>query len=124
MHRGYSYFTSFVLTAALASPMAFAQQDDQRQHQDQAQQRDQRDQQQERNNNSENQQRVYDRSHHGYHQWNDNEDHAYRQYLAENHKDYRDFKNTSRRQQTKYWNWRHSHPDQGQQDNHPEHDSH
>jgi hypothetical protein len=118
MHRGLNYLTSFFLTAALASPMAIAQQDDQRQRQDQTQQRDQRDQQENRNNrNTENQQRVYDRSHHDYHQWNDNEDRSYRQYLGENHKDYRDFQSTSRRQQTKYWNWRHSHPDQDHQDN-------
>jgi len=41
MHQGYRYLTSFFLAAALASPVAIAQQDDQRRGDDQRQQQDQ-----------------------------------------------------------------------------------
>jgi hypothetical protein len=55
--------------------------------------------------------RYYDRNHRDYHEWNDNEDRSYRVYLGERHRDYREFRLTTRRQQSDYWNWRHSHPD-------------
>ena len=51
--------------------------------------------------------RVYDRSHKDYHDWNDEEDHAYRSYLTTNHQTYRPIAKLSRSQQTKYWNSRH-----------------
>ena len=51
--------------------------------------------------------RVYDRSHKDYHDWNDEEDHAYRAYLTTNHQTYRPIAKLSRSQQTKYWNTRH-----------------
>jgi len=127
MHRGYKCFTLSVLTFALASTMAPAQQDDehrgndQRQQQDQAQQREQREEQQERNQK---QQGIYDSSHHDYHQWNDNEDRAYRQYLSKHHKQYRDFQSESPKEQNQYWNWRHAHPDQDHPDNRSDHDNH
>jgi len=55
--------------------------------------------------------RVYDRSHKDYHNWDDNEDRSYRQYLGDRHKDYREYSKLNRSEQTAYWNWRHSHPD-------------
>ena len=55
--------------------------------------------------------RYYDRNHRDYHEWNDREDRSYRVYLGERHRDYREFHLNSRRQQSNYWNWRHSHPD-------------
>jgi len=55
--------------------------------------------------------RVYDSNHHDYHNWNDREDHAYRGYLVERHREYRAYDHQTRRQQAAYWNWRHSHPD-------------
>ena len=55
--------------------------------------------------------RVYDSSHHDYHNWDDREDHAYRGYLVERHQEYRPYERQNRRQQRDYWNWRHSHPD-------------
>ena len=55
--------------------------------------------------------RYYDRNHRDYHEWNDREDRSYRVYLGEHHRDYREFHNNSRREQSNYWNWRHSHPD-------------
>src|ERR1700736_4264747 len=35
--------------------------------------------------------RVYDRDHRDYHNWNDREDHAYRGYLTERHRPYREY---------------------------------
>jgi hypothetical protein len=52
--------------------------------------------------------RVYDRSHKDYHDWTDDEDHAYRSYLTTNHQTYRPIAKLSRSQQTKYWNSRHN----------------
>ena len=51
--------------------------------------------------------RVYDRSHKDYHQWNDDEDRTYRQYLTQNHRSYRPIAKTSRKQQAAYWQFRH-----------------
>ena len=73
MHSGYRYLTSLFLTVALASPLAIAQQDEHNRDADKHQEQD---------HNARDQQKFYDRSHHDYHQWNDNEDHAYRQYLT------------------------------------------
>ena len=35
--------------------------------------------------------RVYDGDHRDYHKWDDHEDHAYRRYLAEEHRSYREY---------------------------------
>jgi hypothetical protein len=102
MHRGYRYFfSSFVLTATLTAPAAISAaakpQDNGRQEENRRDDRDQN--------------KVYDRSHKDYHNWDDNENRSYRQYLGEKHKDYRPFSETKPKEQTAYWNWRHSHPD-------------
>jgi hypothetical protein len=55
--------------------------------------------------------RVYDQDHADWHRWDHDEDHAYRNYLSENHKDYRDFSKMSGDEKSQYWNWRHGHPD-------------
>ena len=55
--------------------------------------------------------RYYDRGGKDYHTWNDNEDRAYRSYLQEQHRDYRDFNKVKRSQQQQYFTWRHQHPD-------------
>ena len=39
------------------------------------------------------------------------EDRAYRGYLAENHQTYRPYTKQNKASQTRYWNWRHDHPD-------------
>jgi len=36
---------------------------------------------------------------------------AYRRYLAERHREYREFRRLDRREQDEYWEWRHRHPD-------------
>ncbi len=55
--------------------------------------------------------RYYDREGHDYHTWNSNEDYAYRTYLQEQHRDYREFNRVNRGQQQQYFRWRHTHPD-------------
>jgi hypothetical protein len=95
MKAAYRYLGFVFLSAALTAPVAIrtsaATQDD---HRDEKKQT-----------------RVYDRSHKDYHNWDDNEDRTYRSYLGEQHKDYRGYSTLNRSQQTHYWNWRHSHPD-------------
>lgn len=95
MKAAYGYLGFILLSAALTAPMASstraATQDDHRDEKKQA--------------------RVYDRSHKDYHNWDDNEDRFYRQYLGEKHEDYREYSKLNHNQQTAYWNWRHSHPD-------------
>ena len=56
----------------------------------------------------ETQKRVYDRSHKDYHVWDGQEDQKYRKYLSDNNKTYRPIKKLSNKQQTTYWNYRHT----------------
>jgi hypothetical protein len=39
--------------------------------------------------------------------WDDREDRAYRQYLAEQHRRYLTYERQRRARQTEYWRWRH-----------------
>jgi hypothetical protein len=55
--------------------------------------------------------RVYDSRHKDYHNWDDHENHAWGVYLSNNHRKSHEFSRSSRREQSHYWNWRHSHPD-------------
>lgn len=101
MNNAYRYFISFLLTASLATPVAIGAtskgpQEERRQEQNQR----------DRNNSN---RRVYDQTHKDYHNWDDNEDRAYRQRLSEQHRKYRDFSKQNRKQQDEYWNWRHDH---------------
>jgi hypothetical protein len=100
MRSGYRYFFSSVfLTAALAAPAAISYAAG---GQDNGRQEEHRD-------NDHN--RVYDREHGDYHNWDGNEDRVYRQYLVERHRAYRPFVEIKVRDQRAYWNWRHSHED-------------
>lgn len=56
--------------------------------------------------------KVYDRDHKDYHVWDDNEDRAYRRYCTEQHLEYRPYVKIKRADQSRYWNWRHAHPDE------------
>jgi hypothetical protein len=96
--RRYRYLSSLLLTAALAAPvatMAAASPQDDRNHE---------------NRQGENDKRYYDKSHKDYHNWDANEDRSYQRYQTEHHQK-RPFVQLSTRQQTVYWNWRHSNPD-------------
>jgi hypothetical protein len=102
MRSGYRYlFSSVCLSAALAVPTAMSyaapRQDNARQEEHRRDDKDTK--------------RVYDRAHKDYHNWDDNEDHYYRQYLGEKHSEYRPFVEIKVKDQNAYWNWRHSHPD-------------
>jgi len=55
--------------------------------------------------------RVYDRDHKDYHNWDDHERSAWGVYLTDNHKKPHEYKAANRKEQSSYWNWRHSHPD-------------
>ena len=55
--------------------------------------------------------RYYDQKNKDYHEWNDNEDKAYRSYLGENHHAYVDFAKVKAPQRQQYFDWRHEHPD-------------
>ena len=55
--------------------------------------------------------RYYDREGKDYHTWNNHEDHAYRVYLGEQHREYREFPRVKATQQREYFRWRHDHPD-------------
>lgn len=55
--------------------------------------------------------RYYDRDHRDYHAWNDHEDRAYRIYLGERHREYREFARIDAGQRRDYFRWRHEHPD-------------
>ena len=55
--------------------------------------------------------RYYDRGGRDYHKWDSHEDRAYRVYLGEQHRDYREFGKTKAAEQQQYFKWRHEHPD-------------
>jgi hypothetical protein len=56
--------------------------------------------------------RYYDKSHKDYHQWNENEDRSYNQFLNEKHVQVHHWKKAKHAEQQEYWNWRHEHPDE------------
>jgi len=84
--RRFLIVTAFFAVASLTSPLALKAED----HHDK---------------------RYYDRDAHDYHAWNGQEDRAYRMYLEEQHRQYRDFGRTKSAQQREYFKWRHGHPD-------------
>ena len=55
--------------------------------------------------------RYYDPVEKDYHVWNEQEDHAYRMYLREKHRDYVEFPKEKVTEQREYFRWRHHHPD-------------
>lgn len=56
--------------------------------------------------------RVYTDARHGdKHEWNDNEDAAWKRYREQHHIAQENFSKVSKRQQQQYWNWRHDNPD-------------
>jgi type III secretory pathway component EscR len=55
--------------------------------------------------------RYYDKNDRDWHEWNENENHAYHQYLHDNHKRDHDFSKASSRERNEYFKYRHAHPD-------------
>ena len=54
---------------------------------------------------------YHDKQHNEDHQWNSQEDRAYRVYAKENHHKYRDFSKLHENDRQAYWGWRHDHSD-------------
>jgi len=54
---------------------------------------------------------VYDRDHKDYHNWDDHEQSAWGRFLAEKHRKDHEWAKADKKEQSEYWNWRHSHPD-------------
>lgn len=125
MKAGFRHLSFVALTAALLAPAAIttraAAQDDKGQEK----------RQEDNQRNDKNHTRVYDRTHKDYHDWNENEDRSYRQYvgqnqqdLGQNQQDFRDYNKLNPDQQDQYWNWRHSHPDGDQEKHRDDQDKH
>lgn len=56
--------------------------------------------------------RYYDPYRRDYHEWNENEERAYRHWVEqERHQQYRDWHHARKRDQREYWRWRHDHMD-------------
>ena len=90
------FWNAALLCAALAAPIAVApttlRADDQKTDQKNA--------------------RTYhDKNHNDDHEWNSHEDQAYRVYVKENHRKYRDFSKLKDNDRQSYWDWRHEHSD-------------
>jgi hypothetical protein len=47
--------------------------------------------------------RVYDRSHKDYHNWDENENRAWGQYLSENHRNSHEYTKAKKKEQSRYW---------------------
>jgi len=54
---------------------------------------------------------YHDKQHNDDHQWNGQEDKAYRMWATENHRKYSDFSKLKDSDQQAYWGWRHQHSD-------------
>jgi hypothetical protein len=56
--------------------------------------------------------RYYDPYRRDYHEWNENENRAWRHWREqERHRNYIEWQRANRREQREYWRWRHEHPD-------------
>ena len=57
--------------------------------------------------------RYYDRDRRDYHEWNENENRAYRHWLMEEQRErqYREYARLKAARQREYWRWRHEHAD-------------
>ena len=91
MHRSHHYIASLFLTAALAAPLSLIAAPVPQEAGVQV--------------------RVYDRNHKDYHNWDDNENRAWGQYLSENHHASHEYSKSKKKEQSQYWTWRHSHRD-------------
>ena len=91
MHRPHGYMGSLLLTAALAAPVAIMAVPVPQEASVRV--------------------RVYDRNHKDYHNWDDNENRAWGHFLTANHRNSHEYSRSNKKEQSQYWNWRHSHPD-------------
>ena len=54
---------------------------------------------------------YHDKQHNDDHEWNPQEDRAYRAYAKQNHRKYTTFSTLKEDDQQAYWGWRHQHSD-------------
>jgi hypothetical protein len=54
---------------------------------------------------------YHDKQHNDDHEWNTQEDRAYRVYAKQNHRTYKTFSTLKEDDQQAYWGWRHEHSD-------------
>jgi hypothetical protein len=54
---------------------------------------------------------YHDAKHNDEHEWNEHENRAYRIWVKENHRKYRDFARLKEEERESYWAWRHEHSD-------------
>jgi len=95
MKKNFRMTSSLLLGAALLAPVPMSAQD--RDH--------------DRDDRAANNYRVYDSAHRQYHNWNRDEDQAYRGWYGQtyNGRQYRDYRKLNHKQQEAYWKWRHDH---------------
>ena len=62
--------------------------------------------------------RVYDPYYSDYHNWDPDENAAYRQWLVERHWEYREYSRLDPDRQREYWTWRHAHHDRDRDRDH------
>jgi len=95
MSSGYRYFSSLFVLATLISPVGLtasprnARQDD----------------------HDKKVERYYDKEAKDYHEWNENEERAWKRYETEMKREDHDFAKANAKEQEDYWKWRHKHPD-------------
>jgi hypothetical protein len=88
--------STLLLGIVLVAPLAVRADDDNKHHGERDRDRDRR---------------YYDTSRHDWHEWNEQENRAYRRYLEERRREYREYGRMNKREQREYWEWRHNHPD-------------
>lgn len=54
---------------------------------------------------------YHDKDHNDDHHWDKHEDRAYRVWVKQNHRKYRDFNRLREEDRQAYWGWRHDHSD-------------
>jgi hypothetical protein len=91
MHRAHRYIASLFLAAALAAPASIIAAPAPQENRDQN--------------------RIYDKDHKDYHNWDDHENQQWGVFLSENHRKSHEFSKSNKKEQSEYWNWRHAHPD-------------
>ena len=91
MHRPHHYLAALFLTAAFATPLSVMAMPVPQEAGVQV--------------------RVYDKNHKDYHNWDDNENRAWVQFLVENHRTSHEYAKSNKKEQSQYWNWRHAHQD-------------
>ena len=110
MHRENRWFASAVVSVALMAPVGLS-----------AIPRPQDDRDHERHEQEEHQGRMYDPQYRDYHNWNDQEDRYYREWLGDRHREFVAYDRLDAREQREYWKWRHK---QEKRDRHEEHEEH